>query len=101
MPFVCCVPGCKTTGTKVFHSFPKEQIRSQRWIHDTKCFNINYETAYKSHYKVCRAHFRPEDYTSTMQKYLKSDVVPSLCLPNLNTAKRYLCLKNATVNVYA
>lgn len=98
MPFICCVPGCETTGKKIFHSFPKDKIRCQRWIHSTKCFNLNNETAYKTHHKVCRIHFRPQDYTSTMQKFLKTDAVPSLCLPGLDIAKKYLCSKNASVN---
>lgn len=94
MPYKCCVPGCCTTGSQMFHSFPKEKVRCQRWIHNTKCFNLNYETAYKTHHKVCKVHFRPEDYTSTMRKFLHHNVVPSLHLPDFDVAKKYLCLKN-------
>lgn len=96
MTFTCCVPGCKATGSKILHSFPKNRLRCQRWIHSTKCFNLSCETAYKTHHKVCKDHFRPEDYTSTMRKYLKNDVVPSLHLPEFDVAKKYLVAK--TVN---
>lgn len=98
---MCCVPGCKTTGSKIFHSFPKDKLRCQRWIYNIKRFDLNNESAYKTHHKVCRTHFRPDDYTSTMQKYLKCDVVPSLHLPGLDIAKKYLCLKNSPVNISA
>lgn len=94
MTFTCCVPGCKTATSKMFHSFPKDKLRCQRWISNTKCFNLNCEIAYKTHHKVCKLHFKAEDYTSTMLKYLKNTAVPSLNLPPLDVAMKKLGSKN-------
>lgn len=97
MTFKCCVPGCNNTGSKIFHSFPKEKVRCQRWICNTKCFYLNSETAFKTHHKVCKDHFAPNDYTSTMRKFLKSDAVPTVNLPVINEAQQFICSKNVYI----
>lgn len=79
MPFVCCVPGCKTSGKRIFHSFPKDENICRKWIAKTKRFFLNKATAYKTHYKVCRNHFRIEDLRNW--NLLHKGAVPSLGLP--------------------
>lgn len=83
MPFTCCVPLCKTIGTKIFHSFPKDETTCRHWIAKTKCFHLckkhTYEALYKTHYKVCRNHFRKEDVK--ISNRLRRGAIPCLNLP--------------------
>lgn len=80
MTFTCCVPLCKTTGKKVLHSFPKDEGLCMQWIAALKCWHLNQKTAYKTHYKVCRKHFRTEDIK--LSNRLRKNVVPSMQLPS-------------------
>lgn len=80
MPYVCCVPGCKTSGKRIFHSFPKDENVCRKWIARTKCFFLNRTTAYKTHHKVCRNHFRGEDLRNW--NLLHKGAVPSIGLPS-------------------
>ncbi|KAJ6648199.1 DNA transposase THAP9 [Pseudolycoriella hygida] len=93
MTFICCVSGCGENGTRILHSFPKNEDQCQKWITATWCFFLNKTTAWKSHYKVCRRHFKPADFKNW--NLLKKGVVPSRMLPHSVTMEHDYCLRNS------
>jgi len=66
MPDYCCVPGCKSLGTG--HKFPSDPERRKKWIVNIKRLDPDtgklWEPSPRS--VVCRSHFTPEDYTTTL-----------------------------------
>ncbi|KAG4074447.1 hypothetical protein HA402_014399 [Bradysia odoriphaga] len=95
MPFICCVPGCGENGKKFLHSFPKDKIQCRKWIQSTWCFHLNKETAWKTHYKICRKHFREMDLRNG--NLLKKGIVPSLMLPHSITMEHDYCESTSIV----
>lgn len=93
MTFNCYVPGCGECGNRNLHSFPKDELQCRNWIAATKCFNLAKETAWKSHRKVCRKHFKQTDLRNG--NLLKKGVVPSLLLPHAITIEHSYCMKNS------
>lgn len=89
MTFICCVPGCRETGKRIFHSFPKNESQCRNWIVATKCFYLNKKTAWKTHNNVCRKHFQKADFKNW--NLLKKNVVPSLLLPHIITMEHDYC----------
>lgn len=83
MPYYCSVPGCKTTGTKIFHSFPKDEKICSQWILKTKCLHLSSKDAYDTHHKVCRKHFQETEIRPSNR--LQRGTIPSLYLPVMNT----------------
>lgn len=100
MTVVCCVPSCDFSGPRIFHSFPKNPYICQLWINKTKCYHLDKDSAFKKWDKVCRCHFREEDYKFLGSRFLKRGVVPSLNLPkNENiTDEHSYCVKNSIVS---
>ncbi|KAJ6648165.1 DNA transposase THAP9 [Pseudolycoriella hygida] len=93
MVYICCVPGCGTTGNKIFHSFPKDPNQCEKWRLATMCFHLNKHTAWKTHHNVCRLHFKQTDFKNW--NLLKKNVVPSLVLPNTITMEHEYCARNS------
>ncbi|KAJ6643436.1 DNA transposase THAP9, partial [Pseudolycoriella hygida] len=93
MVYICCVPGCGTTGNKIFHSFPKYPNQCEKWRLATMCFHLNKHTAWKTHHNVCRLHFKQTDFKNW--NLLKKNVVPSLVLPNTITMEHDYCARNS------
>lgn len=95
---VCCVPLCEKSGSRIFHSFPKNPKICQKWINKTKCFKLNKHSAYKTRVKVCKDHFRNEDFLFPGSRYLKKGSVPSLNLPEaLNIVNEHSYCENDSV----
>lgn len=95
MPFTCCVPGCYEIGKKSLHSFPKDQLQCRKWIQSTWCFSLSKETAWKTHYKVCRKHFQQTDLRNG--NLLKKGIVPSVMLPHAITMEHDYCTSQSIV----
>lgn len=87
MVFKCCVPACKS-GAKT-HSFPKNPNVCRKWIAATQLYDLDKDTAWETYHQVCRNHFKDEDYTSNLFKYLKKGVVPSLKVPVVNAVTEH------------
>lgn len=78
----CCVPGCSSVGSRIFHSFPSNTQLREQWIEKTKTYNLT-EKDFKGYAKVCRYHFKETDFQVNQrnQRGLKDNSVPSLRLP--------------------
>ncbi len=78
----CCVPGCGSAGSKIFHAFPANQELRRQWQEKTKTFDLT-KKELNGYAKVCRYHFRETDFVvnNRNQRGLKANTVPSLRLP--------------------
>lgn len=82
-------------GKRMLHSFAKNHDQSEKWIEATWCPFLNAETAWKTHYKVCRKHFKATDFKNWNS--LKKDVAPSLMLPHSITMDHDHFTRNSIV----
>lgn len=66
----------------MFHSFPKDPNVREKWINNTKTFNLS-EKQLDSYCKICKYHFRETDFeiNARGQRGLKKGTIPSLNLP--------------------
>lgn len=98
MVIYCCVPGCNNNHNSGvgFHSFPKDVLARKKWMAKTKCFRAEFKSSFE---KVCRNHFRYDDFTSRQKKYLKKTAVPSVNLPKtINTISEHnYCFEDSMV----
>ncbi|XP_068084300.1 uncharacterized protein [Anabrus simplex] len=77
----CCVPLCKCRGMPFsFHQFPKDVKLRKQWIHSIRRKNLKLSQITKND-RVCSAHFRSDDYRTTLlgeRSRLKVHAVPSV-----------------------
>lgn len=116
MVITCCVPDCKNNYDSGvgFHHFPKDKLNRKKWIAKTKCFDMTFKKepskkVYKkrknsekdSFDKVCKEHFRDNDFTSRQKKYLKKTAVPSINVPKTITlvTEHSYCFEDSMVKV--
>lgn len=84
MGFICCVKGCRTTGTNGLHSFPANKSIAVKWIMAIKADHLmeklNQNKLARSYEKVCNKHFTEADFQSN-KTHLVQNSIPSLFLP--------------------
>lgn len=84
MVYRCCVPGCKTKANNELHNFPANENVRLQWIRQTQTFQLDPAKVSNSYYKVCRLHFRENEFEKNYfgQIRLVKNAVPSQLLPD-------------------